>query len=253
MRYGNINMEGNIDMNQGSLTAIGLNGRDGADILGKSTTEIVSFNNSMSVGEMQALINSKGKYLKTGITLIFDFTDGTYSFGASTLKFEGFQGPGILVVADNNAVTTARTTQSVTLDYTGANYPIMFRGCTCAIQFQAIKITVGSSTWAGILVRRCSEFYSSGCYIVGSGTRPNEASFVVQYSRANITQYYVNTGNKAIKGDSLSYIVSSYGYTTGTNQSYGLYASGSAIMKGAGSQPTGSIANEFSSIGGVIR
>ena len=86
-------------------------------------TQTINFNNSMTRAQIQAKINSVGKYVPQGQTLTFQFADGTYNLDQSLL-FTGFYGGGTIHIQGNIAEPNAfdlHTTQQVILDFSSGD------------------------------------------------------------------------------------------------------------------------------------
>ena len=106
----------------------------------------INLDNSMTSADIQALIDAQPKYIPIGLTLTFQFADGTYTM-TDVLSFGGFTGEGLLAIYGNTGEATAlHTTQAVILNGASlTNFNISLAGNTVAIQLQWIRINFNSN------------------------------------------------------------------------------------------------------------
>lgn len=184
--------------------------------------------------EVQALIDGAGKYIPTGVTLAFQFSDGTHNFD-EPLNFEGFYGGGLVYIRSSDTSTSVYRTQAATLDFSGLGsfYPIRFSNVSCEIRvFNLRFILDGSVTYGSLLFSGClnaQAFYNS---ITGDGGTSGygmsgQAGSVV-YARQNIIDnqdraFQVVLGGTLILRDN-----------AGTNNATGYYTGGGSILHYSG-------------------
>lgn len=252
MRSGELKPQSNIIMSQNDITEIGSKELKGSDILGRATSNTITFLTSMTRNDMQDLINAQEKYIERGHVLLFDFEAGTHDLGsAAGLYFDGFCGPGTLRIGDPDGSVSVNTTQTSILNYTGGSHAITVAHCQCHADIRSIKITPVTTSIAGIQVIRSASFVIRGCYVQGNGTAGCRGYYVVN-SSGGIQTSSVNNVRWGIRVEQASLVTSNTNPSIGTNPLYGLYCEGVIIHK-TSTQPTGSTANEWVTNGGIIR
>jgi len=227
---------------------------DSLDKLILSNNKTVNLDNSMSTSEILALVNDQPRNLN-GYTLTFQFADGTYNL-SNTLDFRGFHG-GTLYIHGNTSETDAtvkHTTQQVHLNGASVDGNVIFVfSCQSYIQIRNLKVTVKDYNNAGgIVVQGCCQIFIQYNYVVGSGKSNARAAIRVDTSIGGVYSNYVSNIPYGIDCN-FGKIYSYDNDDTGTQPNYGLLAgSGATIGKGS-TQPTGSISNETTGNGAVIR
>ena len=89
----------------------------------EDTSRTINFDNSMTVVEIQALINGVGRHLSDGITITMQCANGTYGY-SSPIVIQGFYGGGNIVFQGDTTETNAtalHTTQSVIFNMTDSS------------------------------------------------------------------------------------------------------------------------------------
>lgn len=243
----------------GRFTATELNPSVSADVYDApytgETTRTINLDDSMTVTEIQELINDVGRNIPAGVVITLQFANGDYTL-TSPLYFNGFYGGGQILVQGNTSETDANilhTTQDVVLDFT-TSVGFSIDGNKVKLLFQNLRIEV-------ITALQCMFFSSTGggdnrvqyCYCLVGGTTGNGAGvFTQRGSVVQIVKTYFTGGLGAIWGLVNSQIYSSGNDDTGTLPLYGLRSDGNTVLGKDGTQPSGSTANEYTNRGGQI-
>ncbi len=221
---------------------------------GLSVSKAVSFDPSMTAAEIQALINEQPKHVLRGANLVFQFEDGTYNLD-SYIEFCGFHGGGNIFIQGNPAESGAHTNQAVHLDFSQADcHGIFIRGCNAnGVMVYNLKVTVDTS----ISRRRCLYVTSSRAlyvrynYFRGTNNSKGYGVYTRQADAELMRNYFDNVRHAICTFAGC--LMSNRNFTTGTSSYYGLYAAGGGVIGKHSTQPTGTVANEITSIGGEIR
>jgi len=216
---------------------------------------IVNLDPSMTVSEIQVLIDAQPRYIPHGKALTFQFTDGTYVLSTG-LAFDGFYGGGTVYIQGNPSERGLHTNQAVFLDFSGQDcHGINIFGCNMrymGVRNLKIKVKtdfqyrqpvyVYTSFGARILYNYClgtSTMKGYGIYFNQSIGYVGEC--YVENMRRGITAY--NSRVSSYKNDDV-----------GTMPLQALVAMvGSTIGKASSKQPSGSVQNEYVGAGAVIR
>ena len=228
------------------------------DVSGQGLTEdtTVNFDSSMSSAEVQALIDAQPKNLN-GYTLTFQFANGAYTLDAS-LDFSDFYGGNVYILG-NSSDSGYGTTKSVHLNFSTltsgdcisisnvANGRIYYLQITApdTSNTDAISVQNGGG-WMDIRYNM----------LAGSGKTNSQACiFCAQAAQVYSFQNYVSNMPYGLRASSLGRIFSFDTDDTGTAPNYGINANGGAVVakQTGGTQPTGTISNEATNSGGVIR
>lgn len=218
----------------------------------------INFNNTMTTAEMQTLIDGVGRYINAGVTIIFQFADGTYTIAADGLTWEGFIGGGAIFIQGNTGEANAEdlhTTQSVYLDHSASNGPVVLANlCTPFVYIRNLKVkTKSDASWNDICIKiqRCSNAgVRYNC--VGTGTTQGGGIWVIETPVVHVQENYIDNLQKGIIAQNAT-VCSYINDDTGTSPAYGLNARYAGTIGKYSTQPAGSTANELEESGGDIR
>ena len=218
--------------------------------LGSDATVILD--STMTRDEIQDSINMIPKNLG-GHTLTFQFSDGTYTLD-STLYFNNFYG-GFLNIYGNlieEDESTLHSDQAVIFNSSTTGNAINLEQNQCAVRFINIKVDAQFSSRV-LFINRSMDFTLKGCYIIGN-SNAGSYGIRIQLTSGVVWSNYVSTSYYAIAAFTAN-IFSWNNDDIGTLPSYGLYATNSGIIgkHSTSVQPSGSIADEVTTNGGVIR
>jgi len=231
------------------------------NVLG-ATTQTVNFDNSMTAAQIQALIDAVPRYIPPGVIVTFQFADGEYTLNA-TLSFIGFFGGGSLYIYGNTGeanATILHTSQSVFLNFSASScYGLSFKYIQCFVYFRNLKIKTKSHTTAyfSVFIQYCLSFIDIRYnYLLGENATVGNTGACLAVLASSSVYSYRNTMSYHTSGHYVSQMSmiesNSTASVVGELPQYGLVASASTIIK-VGTQTTGSVGNESSSDGGVIR
>lgn len=207
-----------------------------------------------STAAKQAKIDAVPKNASGAYTTTFTFADGTHT-ETGTLTFEGFTYP-IVIQGNDSDLAGLNTSQSVTIDASIVDAgAIKITDCSnVSVKFLKIIIPDSASTTSrGVWAVNCSYIDISFNYIAGSGkTNTSRGLNLTGCGSAYMQNNYVDNVNVGIESY-ISMLFSNINDDTSTAPNYGLFASGGGVVGKNGTQPTGTISNEGTSTGGVIR
>jgi len=223
-----------------------------SDGLTEDTT--VNFVATDTATEIQALIDAQPKNLN-GYSLTFQFADGTYTLDAS-LAFSYFYS-GIVNIYGNATDNSLSTSKSVILDSTSCytnGIESLYSTATMVIKYLQINF-ISSFDGSGIFAYSLLHLDVCDNYFVGSTTNNGygvkasrvASCFIMECYVSNV-QYGLESLTSRIHSDN-----NDDNSATGTTPLYGLRASKAGIIGKYGTQPSGSIANELTDSGGIIR
>jgi len=219
-----------------------------------AATQTVNFTSTDTAAEIQALIDSIPSYIPSGITVTFQFGNGTYSSLESSLSFDFFGG-GTIRIQGNLGETDAsvkHVTQDVILDYTAeALTAIICKGSTV---FEVYNIRVDNAA-----AQRCFQFGKVASFLLyycsmknASTASGGKGAYVIN-SHGVVRGCYFTSGQYAIEASNVSHVFSNDNDDITTSPTYGLRSSGAATIGKNSTQPTGATADESEASGGVIR
>jgi len=248
---------GTVTIQNTALSVTALTGA-GSAVLTANTT--VNFTSGMSSATIQGLIDAQPKNLG-GHTLTFQYGDGTYNTSMTAAHtYQDFYG-GTMVITGNTADTAGKNTlQSVFLDFSaGTSDGIYVNRCFAQVQVKYLKIQVADSgSVAAIKFTRSFALNAVWWnYLLAPGKTASPGGIMSEGAHIQAYQNLVSNLQNGLYATTGGYIQSNDNNDTGTLPNVGLLATdGGHITKtgteAAGSQPTGSTANESSSNGGVI-
>lgn len=218
----------------------------------------VNLDASMAYAEMQALIDDIERYISARhgdsqpSTVTVQFADGTYALGGEELRFNGFFGGGILKIQGNTGESGKHENQAVVLQSSSAGAVVSFRGVQ-GVWTTMSNIRVESTAGHGVFVAFCGAGITlRGCAFEPVNTKHcvdvnTSGWFNVETSRCigGLNGLYIGRGHMS------SFDNDSKAADKPDNGLAAIY--GAVIAKMGGTQPAGSVANEFTSTGGVIR
>lgn len=225
------------------------------------TTRTINFTTADSAADIQAKIDAVGKYIPQGVTVTFQFADGTYILNDG-VQFTGFFGGGTILIQGNRGEANPNdlhTTQEVYLDFNTAGSPagcIWFQSCGVYIKVLNFKIRKDNSagTDAIIYCTDCTRsLFLAYNYIFGDDSPTGCDGINVSWCLAvRCQENYISSVYYGLKSQG-SLIFSEYNDDTGTLPVYGMRAFQGGVVAKEGTQPAGSTANETTDTGGVIR
>lgn len=219
----------------------------------EATTRTINFDNSMTAADINNIIQAVDHFIPPGQELIFQFADGTYTFGDS-LEWNGFYGGGELNVFGNTGESGLHTNQAVVLDFDGQQCDgIRFVKNNLKILVDNLRIDVDpSGDHKGIYAESCKYIKPEGCYVNASSTSAGDCIYMHDGTISGVVKCYVSGAESGITSSLGSTIVSNDNDDTGTQPVYGLDAVG-ALIYTVNTQPTGSTSNQRTASGGEIR
>lgn len=227
---------------------------------------VIVFNPSMTASEIQAVIDEVGKSLLTfGVTnpvpeITFQFEDGQYVLD-KPLCFGGFMGGHVHILGNmSENRDSLRWNQAVWLDFRTSNDPsgaICIGGSTSIFNLINLKIGYNSLSdvnSSGIRANDIANVRIHGCSV--GGTHNTQGHDIWMDYATWCTVSYTTLGY-AENGITAKFNTKLFSWNNGNvdtqKPKYGLFASGAATIGKAGTQPLGSIANEYVLSGGEIR
>jgi len=227
-----------------------------------SYNRTIYFDNTMSVADMQTLIDDPHRHIPDGSALTFQFRSSgatTYTM-ISELNWKGFYGGGELIIRGNiieAGAETLHTSQDVFLDFAGQDCNgLVFQGNMLRkITFRNLKIRAksdGAVNNSGIY--SIQNYYVEGLYnyLYGNGTAVSYG-FHGESGNHYLLKNYVSNIYVGIYASHGAIIKSEYNDDTGTEPIYGMAANDATIHKMyQTSQPAGSTNYEFTPNGGKI-
>jgi hypothetical protein len=226
-----------------------------------ATSVTVDFDNSMTAAQIQALINAVPKYIPYGVTVTFQFADGTYTLNA-TLSWTGFYGGGTINILGNTTeanATVLHTTQSVVLDFSASTaVGVTVRNNEVYFMIKNLAVvTQGAATgYASLSLQHNTlsifvyyNYFYADSYVAGDA---GSAIYCLSCPSVTVLYTYLSTHYYGILSSYNSSVYSNGNDDTGTPPIYGLYASGGSKIGKVGTQPSGSVNDEFESSGGEI-
>lgn len=216
------------------------------------TTRTINFTSGMSSATIQALIDAVGRNIPNGVTLTFQFGDGTYTLDTE-LDFEGFYGGGIVNIQGNDAESKVlHTNQAAILDFNNDTHGIVGANNTATVNVYNLRVDFDSVTDVrAFFFTNCFRATFLGNYALGDGAS-NGAGWQCQAGFFYLNANYVSNMKYGIRGIQ-SRLYSDGNDDTGTQPAYGLYCQTAGTIGKNGTQPAGSTANEGTAGGGVIR
>ncbi len=213
-------------------------------------TRVLHFDNAWTAAEITAKIKTLHKHIPQDETLTFQFADGTYSL-STPIYINGFYGGGELIVIGNTADTGS--TRSVYLNFINANGLIIENiNCTLAISYLKIQ-TQSANSYNCTQLIGCTNTMLRYLVIVGNAAPSGGSGIMATFSQLSILDSYFSNIYTAIRASRAAVIESGNNTTTGTLPAYGLVSSLAGIIGKTGTQPAGSVANEWiSATGGYI-
>jgi hypothetical protein len=217
------------------------------------TDTTVNLTTSMSESQRQAEIDAIPKYIHDGVTLTFQFADGTHTANTE-IVFSGFYGGGLIEILGNATNNSLSTTKAVTIDASGGEMAIRILSCRVSeIHVNYLKINFNTSyIGIGINVNHTSSVINLNYnYIYGTGTANGYGLYIRFAPTITAHNNYFSNSKVAITVKDSTSLYSLDNDDTGTMPLYGLYSYSAMIFKG-GTQPAGSTASEYKLNGGRI-
>ena len=216
-----------------------------------SESKVINFDNSMSVTDMQNIINIQPKNLN-GHTLTFQFADGTYTFGTNQLLWSGFEG-GTLLVQGNMSDSDTQNL-SVTINGTrGSNSGVFeFYQCYRPYVGRIEFIQNGTNDDTNILeMDHCDAGMIENCLFQNTGTQANDAIDINNSTTRVVGCYFDNLVRNIMSGyNSRVYAQETHTKTGGTDASTAhLFSNLGSIITQDATQAGGA---SFKATGGVI-
>jgi uncharacterized protein YoxC len=209
---------------------------------------------SMTAAQVQTIVSNCPNELD-GYSLTFQFANGTHTWN-SNVAVRDFSGGFLYFQGDTTEGTAAYTTQAVYIDANtwagAANGVLWFERCACFVIVRNLKIRVPN-------VNDCSGVYMSlgmvatvsANYILAAAKTNTNVGIRANRCNSNINNNYVSNLYRGIYADTCV-VVSGSNPSTGTNPTYGLYATQGSTIGKSSTQPTGTTANELTATGGSI-
>ncbi len=221
-----------------------------------ASTQMVNLNSSMTTAQIQALIDAVPAYIPYGVSVTFQFADGTYTLDAP-LYFRGFYGGGSIYIQGNPSDASASETKAVTLDFSGTGTNGVYALNTSVILYtRYLRIKVSSAGGYGAIRSagcpgRIRVHY---CSLMGTATTNGYGVICSATPMVDVIGCFVAGVlygfHSAYGGFFLS---ENNDAPTGNKPGYGLAASRGGVIAKSGTQPSGATADEITNSGGVIR
>ena len=225
----------------------------------ESVSRTVTLDTTMTDPQLQEAIDGVHRYIPEGVTITFQFSNGTYT-PSSQLDFQGFYGGGSIAIqgdTSETSATTLHTTQNVHINGSSLSNDVIFvNHNSVEVKIRNLKITVSSSgNYTGVMIKNTNFALVLYNYIVGGSSSTGHGIVVKNGSAAQVEFNYVSNLFGGITAFVTSSIYSRGNDDVGTKPSYGLWADwGGEIAKFVpGTQPSGSSADEAAANGSVIR
>lgn len=229
----------------------------GLELRGTYANTTENYNAAQSAATIQTAIDLLPKYIAEDVTLTIQFADGTYTL-SHVLSFRGFWGPGILALEGNAGESGLHMNQAVDLDFSGQDcHGIDLIGITCqyvSVTNLDVKIKTNVAHYAAIrIVGSVSTVYTDGCYLHGTsntkgwGMHASANSYIRPYAT------YVGTIYAGLWCDFSKGFSRDVDDDAANPPQYGLVAYNNSTIGKRSTQPAGSVANELTGYGSVIR
>ena len=217
------------------------------------TTRTINFTSSQTAAQIQADIDAVGKYLPDGVSITFQFGNGTYTLN-NNLDFDSFYGGGVMYIQGDTSQTAGlHTDHNVHLNFNNNTHGIICRRNSATFQVRHLKITCDDSKTCVLLIS-CASVYTLYNYLLNNA-KTSSGSKAISMTSASIgtaEQNYFSNNFYGINCTTASIISSNNNDDTGTQPNYGLRVDTAGIIGKANTQPTGSTANESLGQGGNI-
>ena len=213
-----------------------------------ASDKTVNLDSSMDATEIQDSINAQPKNLN-GYALTFQFADGTYNMGSTSLSWLGFIG-GTVLIKGNVGESGLHTNQAVIINYNLSSAINCFSFArTFLINISNIRINVTTNTYVGstISVSFPTKTIIQGCYL-NRDAMLGEHLYVS--SNVEMQNNYFTNGWSAMTlfGGGIATVANCLSLTT--NPNYGLISNSASIYKAGANMPVGITANELKLNGG---
>jgi len=228
------------------------------NVVESSTT--LEFNSSMSVTEINKKIEGLGRYIPYGVTVTFQFANGTYTID-DAINITGFIGGGTIHVLGNGADNTRQLAKSVVLQASGDTPSAILyaRNNMVDMYIKYIRFNRYSLTqvWRHsiITLRNASCFLDVFCCSFDhSDNLYGKTVFVGGPSYCYVEESFFRYGQAAISAQHNAYIYVSNSESDASNKpAYGLDASYFGQIIDAGSvHVQGSSQDRHTGVGGQI-
>jgi len=213
------------------------------------TSRTINLYSTNTTAEIQAKIDSVGKFIPYGVIITFYFNDGTYTL-TYTLSFNGFHGPGQITIKSSGTETALNTAQPVTINVAENQSGLAFAGCYCKVKIYNLKIYLNPQHY-GITASEYSVLEVYYCYIYGSSAGNGAAIFMFSESFAYVRSTYFSNITYAMAAYQ-SRIRSSGNDDTGTQPAYAYRAYGGSLIQIDNISLVGSTATYLADSGGLI-
>ena len=196
----------------------------------------VNFDNTMSVDDMQYIINNQPKNLN-GHNLIFQFADGTYDFGTTHLYFLEFEGGSLKMFGNLNNTLAANGTGlgvKIQSEKTNGNGAFLIEKCSRVIIEKIAFEQNGTNTdtnlvclrfASDLLIEECSFNNVNGSANTNDGIEVTQSKATVRSCGFNNLSY-----NILCRENSRSHSQDTFTFSGGTDAYRNLRAETGSIM-----------------------
>lgn len=205
----------------------------------------INLDNSMTAAQIQALIDAQPKDLG-GYTLTFQFADGTYNLD-DKLTFRGFHSGNSVKIYGNTSDSSLSTTKAVSLDFSSYDgNGISINDCSARVYVYSLKITVNtnSTNRQAIVVDNSTCVRAYYDYLLGTSTTYGYLFLSQMSGSVYIYNTYFSNAYVGIFAATSKVSLNSND-DTGTAPKYGIYIGIGGLVGKTGTQPAGSVANEY--------
>ena len=210
----------------------------------------------MSSAEIQQIIDGVGKHIHSGVTITFQFADGTYSL-TNSLIWEGFYGGGTIIVDGNTSETSGlHTSQAVVIDGSSlSSDTLSFRNIHVHTYVRYLAAKGSDTSWhAAFSFIRCSAIEVQYSYAYSDSKTNTNIGFGANWQTLGKWHYcYVSNTHYGFNADQGSTMISENNASTGTDPTYGLRAGLAGTIGRYNTQPSGSTSDTDAHSSGEIR
>lgn len=216
----------------------------------------VNLTASNTAAQINAAIAEMPRYIPNDITLTFQFADGTYnSTMTSELLWDGFYGGGTIQIYGNAGDTGCDAVKAVDIDFSaGTSDGIHIRRCFLQVDvsYLDVKVDTAAARYA-IYYEQCGTAVTNYNYVHGTNAGFGSGIRINQCPGGSLAYNYVATIQHGIQAQTSMVVSYENDEDAGNQPQYGLYANNAGAIGKLSTQPAGSVANERTAGGGVIR
>lgn len=231
------------------MGGLGHGGEASGGSSGLTEDTVITLTAAMTDAERRAAVAAVPKW-QDGFDLTFQIADGD-SVLLETLVFEDFLG-GTFNIIGNAGESGQHTNQAAIFSATGIGADaLLVRNCSHGVVRNVRFNNDSSGAYAGIRIVACRDLNVEGCYALGNGLVAG-AGFFFERSESLIKDSLVSQNDVGIQARG-GKVTSWNNDDVNTLPDYALLADQTGTIGKIGTQPSGTVAGEEQSGGGVIR